>query len=161
MRRADCAAAAGAILPRSSAGRPTATVSAPASWPSCRNVLRPSRRPGPAPRALRMIAVRRRLLWALLIGITLAIIVLIANRDGETIVGLPVNDFGSLIYQLAFLIFIGGAVLVLFRERFSQALEAALFWVVVGFVLVFAYTYRAELRQVGDRIMSEMMPGRA
>ena len=31
----------------------------------------------------------------------------------------------------------------------------------VGFVLVFAYTYRVELRAVGERVLAELMPGRA
>ena len=71
------------------------------------------------------------------------------------------DDLGSLAYKLALVMFVGGAVLVLFRERLSEALEAALFWVVVGFVLVFGYTYRGELRGVGERVMAELMPGRA
>jgi aspartyl protease family protein len=65
------------------------------------------------------------------------------------------------VYYVALAIFVGGAVLVVFRERLSQALEALLFWIVVGLVLMFAYTYRAELREVGDRLMAELMPGRA
>jgi aspartyl protease family protein len=36
-----------------------------------------------------------------------------------------------------------------------------LFWVVLGFVLVFAYSYRGELRGVGERVMAELVPGRA
>jgi aspartyl protease family protein len=107
------------------------------------------------------MAVRRRLLWILLIGAALALVVLIARHDGDTIAGLSTNDFGALVYYLALVVFIGGAVLVLFRERVSQALEAALFWILVGFVLVFAYTYRAELRGVGERVLAELMPGRA
>ena len=59
------------------------------------------------------------------------------------------------------MVFVGGAVLVLFRERLSQALEAALIWVVVGLLLVVGYTYRFELRDVGDRVMAELMPGHA
>ena len=52
-----------------------------------------------------------------------------------------------------------GLVLVLFRERLSAALEATLFWAVVGLLLVVAYTYRIELRDVADRVVAEMMPG--
>jgi aspartyl protease family protein len=51
--------------------------------------------------------------------------------------------------------------LVLFRERLSQALEAALFWIVLGVVLVFAYGYRADLHRIGHRVLGELMPGRA
>ncbi len=110
-----------------------------------------------------MIALRRRLLWVLLIGLALALVVIVARhgQDAGPIAGLSTDDWGALAYHLALVVFVGGAVLVLFRERLSQALEAALFWVVVGFVLVFAYTYRGDLRDVGERVMAELMPGRA
>jgi aspartyl protease family protein len=105
--------------------------------------------------------VRRRLLFLLLIGLALALIVLIVRYDQGTIAGLSVDDFGPLAYHLALIVFLGGAVLMMFRQSFSKALEAALFWVVIGFVLVFAYTYRGELRGMTDRVMAELMPGRA
>lgn len=104
----------------------------------------------------------RRLLWVLLIGLALAIIVVVAaGNDETTIGGLAGRDVGVLAYQLALLVFVGGIVLVLFRQRLGQALEAALFWVLVGFVLVFAYTYRVELQTAGERVMAELIPGRA
>jgi aspartyl protease family protein len=106
-----------------------------------------------------MIAVRRRLLWALLIGIALAFVLLIA-RHGEAFAGLAADDWGGLAYYLALLLFIGGAVLLLFRHRLSAALEAALFWLVIGLVLIVGYTYRGELRGVGERVMAELIPGR-
>ena len=107
----------------------------------------------------------RRLLWILLIGLALTLVVLIARHDAGTI-GLPslnmsTDDFGALAYNLALIVFLGGTVLVLFRERFSQALEAALFWAAVGLVLALGYTYRMELRDVGNRILAEFIPGRS
>ena len=108
-----------------------------------------------------MRALPRRLLWVLLIGVALALILLIARHDQEPFGRLAADDLGDLAYHLALVVFIGGAVLMMFRERPSAALEAALFWVIVGFVLVFAYTYRADLRGVGERMMAELMPGRA
>jgi aspartyl protease family protein len=107
-----------------------------------------------------MIAVRRRLLWVLLIGVALALAVMIARHDQDPIAGLSRDDWGSLAYYLALVMFVGGSVLVLFRERLSVALEATLFWVVVGFVLVFVYTHRGELRGISERVTSELMPGR-
>jgi aspartyl protease family protein len=109
--------------------------------------------------------VPRRLLWILLIGLALTLVVLIARHDAGTI-GLPsvnmsTDDFGALAYNLALIVFLGGTVLVLFRERFSQALEAALFWAAVGLVLALGYTYRMELRDVGNRILAEFIPGRS
>jgi aspartyl protease family protein len=105
--------------------------------------------------------VNRVLFWVLLSGIALALAVLIARHDQETIAGLSNNDFGSLAYNLALIVFLGGAVLVMFREKLSKALEAALLWIVIGLVLAFGYTYRNELRDASERIMAELMPGRA
>ena len=108
-----------------------------------------------------MIAVRRRLLWVLLLGIGLTLALVIARHGDDRLGALSTEDWGALAYHVALVVFVGGAVLVLFRERVSAALEAALFWIVVGFVLVFVYTYRGELRSMGDRVMAELMPGRA
>jgi aspartyl protease family protein len=109
--------------------------------------------------------VRRRLLWILLIGLALSLIVLVARHDAGTIGNLPsqisTQDFASLAYYIALLVFLGGTILMLFRERFSQALEAALFWVAVGLVLALGYTYRMELRDVSERVLAEVVPGRA
>ena len=105
--------------------------------------------------------MRRVLFWVLLSGIALALAVLIARHDQGTIAGLPSNDFASLAYNLALIVFLGGAVLVMFREKLSKALEAALLWIVIGLVLAFGYTYRNELRDASERIMAELMPGRA
>ena len=105
--------------------------------------------------------MRRRLLWVLLIGLVLSGVVLIARRDTDSIAGLAAEDFGSLAYHVALVVFVGGTVLVLFRERFSKALEAVLFWTLVGFVLALGYTYRLELRSVADRVLAELMPGYA
>jgi aspartyl protease family protein len=103
----------------------------------------------------------RRLFWILLIGLLVVIAVLVTRQDTDKIAGLTTDDFGSLIYFLGLIVLVGSGVLVMFRERFSQAIEAALFWIVVGLVLVFAYSYRAELRAASERVMAELMPGRA
>jgi len=105
--------------------------------------------------------VRRRLLWILVIGIVSALIVLIARHDKDTLAGLSTRDLGALTYYLVLVVFIGGAVVVMFRERLTQAIEAVLFWVLFGFVMLFIYAYRVELYAVGDRVMAELIPGRA
>jgi aspartyl protease family protein len=103
--------------------------------------------------------VRQRLMWVLLIGILIAILVLIAQHGQGTVGPLSSGDFGSLAYQLALLIFLAAAVLTLFRERFAQAIISAVLWVVVGLLLVIGYSYRYELRDVGDRVLAELIPG--
>jgi aspartyl protease family protein len=85
--------------------------------------------------------------------------VLIVRHDQGTVAGFATHDFASLAIKVALLIFIGSSVLVLFRERFAEAVEAALFWVAVAIVLVAGYAYRADLREVADRVVAELMPG--
>ncbi|HKM88955.1 MAG TPA: TIGR02281 family clan AA aspartic protease [Xanthobacteraceae bacterium] len=107
------------------------------------------------------MSVRQRLLWFLLGGLLIAVLVLIA-RHGEGMVGpLSSRDFGWLIYLGAFLILLGGSVLVMFRRRFAQALIATLMWVALALILVVGYSYRFELRNVADRVMAELLPGHA
>ena len=103
----------------------------------------------------------RRFFWFLLLLAGLGLLALTLRHDQGTIAGLDVGDFGSLIYKIALLVLIGGAVLALFRERIGEAFQAAMFWVVIGLVLALGYTYRYELRDIGERLMAELVPGRA
>jgi aspartyl protease family protein len=104
--------------------------------------------------------VRPLVLWSLLIGVAVALVLLIVGHDQGTIAGLAEQDFGSLVYTLAILVFVGSMALVLFRHRFAQAVTAALLWVVIGLGLVVAYTYRLELHELSDRVLGEFIPGR-
>jgi aspartyl protease family protein len=88
-------------------------------------------------------------------------VVLIARHDEASVNAIAGPDFAVLAVKIAVIVLVGGVVLSLFRDRFSQAIEAALIWVVVALLLVLGYTYRFELRDVGDRVMAELMPGRA
>ncbi len=106
-----------------------------------------------------MIKVRQRLLWLLLIGLLIAILVLIAQHGTGTVGPMSTDDFGSFAYKIAILVFLAAAAMTLFRERFTQAITAALLWVVVGLVLVIGYTYRFELRDISDRVLAELIPG--
>lgn len=104
--------------------------------------------------------MRSRLLWFLLLILGIGALLLVLRHD-RTVAGLETGDFASLIYKIALLIFIGGAVLALFRERIAEAFQAAVFWVVIGLLLAVGYTYRHDLRDIGERVMAEMLPGRA
>jgi aspartyl protease family protein len=105
--------------------------------------------------------VRNRILWLLLIGLAAALLVLIARNDEGTVGPVTTGEFGSLVYKLAILVFLSGTLMVMFRERFSQAVTAALFWVVVGLVLVAGYSYRFQFHDFADHVLAELMPGRA
>jgi aspartyl protease family protein len=101
----------------------------------------------------------RRLFWGLMIGLALGLMILVASHDKETIAGLGLDEFSALLIKVALLVFLGGSALALFRHRLTAALEALLFWLLVGLLLAAGYTYRGELRQVADRVMAEVVPG--
>jgi aspartyl protease family protein len=104
--------------------------------------------------------VSRRLTWSLMLGIALSLAVVVATSgDRDAIAGLLRHDMGGLVLKVGAVVFAGGLVLVMFRERLSKALEAMLFWAVVGLLLVVGYTYRFELRDASDRVIAELVPG--
>jgi aspartyl protease family protein len=103
--------------------------------------------------------VGRRLLWVVLGAVLIALVVIIARRGEDA--GLSEVDLGSLAQKIVILVVAGAVALMLFRERFAQALTAALFWVVLALVLVVGYSYRFELHDVADRVMAELAPGHA
>jgi aspartyl protease family protein len=103
----------------------------------------------------------RRLLWILLTTLTVALLVLVLQRNESALDDLAHLDSSSLETKIMALALLGLIVLTLFRQRFSRALESALIWVVVAALLVLGYTYRFELNDVADRVLAELMPGRA
>ena len=103
--------------------------------------------------------MRQRLLWFLLAGLAIALLILIARHDEGSIGPLSSGDFASLAYKIALLIFVGAIALAMFRERLTQALIAAALWVGLALILIVGYSYRFELRDVGERVLAELVPG--
>jgi len=103
--------------------------------------------------------VRSRLAWPLLMVLLIAILIVLARTGPGTVGPLSTDQFGSLIYKIALLVFLGGAVLTMFRERFMQAITAAMLWVVIGLTLVVVYSYRFELHNVADHVLVALVPG--
>ena len=102
----------------------------------------------------------RRLTWSLVLGVALSLAVLIVTSDNQdAIANLLRHDMGGLLLKIAVVVCVGGLLLVMFRESVSRALEAMLFWTVVGLLLVVGYTYRHELSDAADRVIAELMPG--
>jgi aspartyl protease family protein len=104
--------------------------------------------------------VRGSLKTLVLLGVIGTVIVLVARHGGE-VTGLADGDLASLVYKIGFLVLVGGAVLRIFRDRLGEAIQAALLWAVVAVALVAAYAYRFDLKDAGDRVMAELVPGRA
>jgi aspartyl protease family protein len=79
--------------------------------------------------------------------------------DSGLIAGLPRNDFMRLAALLSILIFLMSGAARLAAGRTGQALRALGIWAAIGIVLVGVYAYRAELGEVGDRVVQELQPG--
>jgi aspartyl protease family protein len=105
--------------------------------------------------------VHRSLLWLVLIGVSLAVLALVLRHDAGYVAGLRSEDFASLVWNVVILVVIGAAVVVMFRGRLTQALQAAVFWITIVLLVALGYTYRFELRQVADRVLAELIPGYA
>ena len=102
----------------------------------------------------------RRLLWILLAVLTVALLVLVLQQNETARAELSRFDSASLETKIMALALVGLIALMLFRQRFSHALESALIWVMLAALLALGYTYRFELREVVDRVLAEFIPGR-
>lgn len=103
----------------------------------------------------------RRLFWGMMIGLALGGLILLAHQDRGSLAGLALDDSNALRIKVSLLLFLGGAVIALFRDRLSAVLEALLFWTLIGLLLAAGYTYRHDLRHVSERLLAELVPGRA
>lgn len=67
----------------------------------------------------------------------------------------------ALVYYLAWMVVIGSAILMTFRQRWSQALKYAVVWVLILLVVVAAYAYRSDFEQVALQVAAAIVPGMA
>jgi aspartyl protease family protein len=103
----------------------------------------------------------RRLLLLLLAVLTGALLVLVVQQNEAALAELAHLDASSLSTKIMALVLLAVAAAALFRQRFTRAFESVLIWVVIVLLLALGYTYRFELREVGDRMLAELIPGRA
>jgi aspartyl protease family protein len=103
----------------------------------------------------------RRILWILLAVLLIALLVLVLRQNEAALAELAHLDTSSLETKIMALVLVGIIALALFRQRFTHALESLLIWIVVVLLLLLGYTYRFELRDVGERVLAELLPGRA
>ena len=136
-------------------------LSALASWRSCRDASRHSTDIAPTARIWAEESSVRRLLWILLAALTIALLILVLRQNEAALDELSHFENASLGTKITALILIGLIALTLFRQRFSHVLESVLIWTALALLLLLGYTYRFELRDVTDRVLAELVPGRA
>src|SRR5262249_28250521 len=93
--------------------------------------------------------------------LTIVLMVLVLQQNEAALEELSRFDTSSLETKVMALALVGLIALTLFRQRFSHALESVLIWVMVAALLALGYTYRFELREVSERVLAELIPGRA
>ena len=103
----------------------------------------------------------RRLISLLLAVLAIALCVLLLRGNEVVWSELVALDASSVETRIVALVLLAIVVLALFRQRFPNALQSAAVWALIALVLVLAYTYRFELRDVSDRVLAEIIPGRA
>jgi aspartyl protease family protein len=103
--------------------------------------------------------MRNHLYWTISLTILLALGVAAVSRDRELWNRLTEHDVASLTTTGVWAAVAGGAVIVMFRNQLFKALTAALLWAAIGAALLVGYTYRSDLRAIGDRVMAEVVPG--
>ncbi len=91
--------------------------------------------------------------------LVVSVILYAATGQGDTIAGLPREDFPRLAAPLAILIFLMAGAARLTAGKAAEALKALGAWVAIGLVIVALYAYRAELGEVRDRVVQELRPG--
>jgi aspartyl protease family protein len=96
----------------------------------------------------------------LAVGLLVVSVILYAfTGEGDTIAGLPREDFPRLAAPLAILIFLMAGAARLTAGKAADALKALGSWMAIGLVLVALYAYRSELGEVRDRVVQELQPG--
>jgi aspartyl protease family protein len=105
--------------------------------------------------------MRRVVFWLLLLAAALALVIFLSRNRQDLAGALSSDDIGALITKIVMLVLVGGAAMAVFRDRLSKALEAAIIWAIIGLLLVLGYTYRFELRDVYEQVLTELVPGRA
>ncbi len=85
----------------------------------------------------------------------------VAVHQGGALAGLDDHQQISLFYRLGLLILVGSALARTFRGRYGEAARMALIWVAIIIALAVGYTYRHELEDTTNRVVAELVPGRA
>jgi aspartyl protease family protein len=108
-----------------------------------------------------MAAAVRRLLWILLVVLSLVLLVLVLRHNDAALAELTRLDGAGVQAKVFALVLLVMLALMLYRGPFPHALESALMWAVIVLLLALGYTYRFELRDVADRVLAEFVPGHA
>jgi aspartyl protease family protein len=101
-----------------------------------------------------------RLLWIVIAALGFTVIALALRHQQGTIAGLELEQFASLAYFAALLVLITGFGYFFYHSRVGEMIRATLFWAMIVLVLALGYSYRYELEQISERLLSELLISR-
>jgi aspartyl protease family protein len=67
----------------------------------------------------------------------------------------------SLVYYLVWIVVIGSAILMTFRQRWREAIKYGIAWILILLAVVAAYAYRDDVKAVAMRVAAAIVPGMA
>jgi len=102
-----------------------------------------------------------RLLWILLVVLAIVLLGLSLQHNEAALAELTRFDGAGLQTKIMAGALLAMVALMLYRQRFSHALQSVLIWAVIVLLIALGYTYRFELRDVGERVLAEFVPGYA
>ncbi len=102
--------------------------------------------------------MRNRLLWVVLAVIGVALILLVANNDSGSTLGIGNDKFGRAVYLSVWGLVLA-AGLVGSRRVLGDVARNLAVWMLVILLLVAGYQYRYELKDVAYRITAGFVPG--
>lgn len=95
------------------------------------------------------------------VGLVVAIgLALIINGDAGSLIGLEQNQTVRLVALVGILILVAGGAFGR-RQRLGEMLGNLALWCGIFAIVIVGYTFRAELGQIGSRVLAEVSPGAA
>jgi aspartyl protease family protein len=99
-----------------------------------------------------------RLLWIIIALIGATLLLLIANNDSGSTLGIQNDDFARFAYMSIWGVVLGSALLGS-GIPLGHFLRSIAIWIIIILALVAGYQYRYELQDVGHRITAGLIPG--
>jgi aspartyl protease family protein len=99
----------------------------------------------------------QRFMWIVLIGLGVALSALLMSSKQDPLgLSLTTADYAIFIAQIAIATVLGASVVMMVRHYLPAAVQAALFWTLVGIGLATTYDHRVQLREAGGRALSDL-----
>lgn len=99
-----------------------------------------------------------RLFWIAMAILAGGLVLLVANHDAGTVMGIDNGAFAGMVYLGALAVVIGAGILSR-PSRWGNSARMLAVWAVILLVFVGGYQYRYELQDVASRVTAGLVPG--